>query len=278
MKTLKESILSSTNTGKVGKLAEVKEWFENTEDYKNIFRNSMTSIEVSIVGKKYKINIKSRLINYTKNNHFVFSFCEKDNDGKTMKYPIHSVSFNDSICDIDYIGLTFKDSSEFVEEVGTIVGKISFHGCDIDVIDSLPKNCNIINFYPYHKIGGTKETVVKKIKNIKLDSITTNVYHGGIKCMLPSIENITINKIMYITDTMVGRFALENSKNNKTTKRIFTDVVGNEFNEFFKNNNVKPEDCYFCPLEQKSRSKIGRIRYNKIIDKWEYNETNMTLY
>ena len=274
MKTLKESILSSTKTGKVGKLAEVKDWFENTQSYKSIFSNSMTTVDVSIVGKKYKINIKNRVHKAQKDRAYEFSFCEKDNDGKTMKYPIHSVVVDDNICDIAYIDLKFKNSDEFVEEVGTIIGRLNFHGCDIDNINSLPKNCNVLGFYSYHKIGGSKETVVNKIKDIKLDSIVTNVYYGGFKCMLPSIKNITINKMMYITDTMVGHFALEMTKRNK---QVFTDIVGNEFNDFFAHNNVDINKCYFAPLDIKRKNKVGKIIYNKKTKQWEFEEITTVL-
>lgn len=266
MKTLKESILSSTKTGKEKILNDVKEWFENTEWYK-IYAVSRSNIQVSAVGKKYKINIVMLPDDVQKIPHRV-AFTKKDNGSDKMKYPIHSVCINERPCNIEYRGLKFKDSSEFVE---TLSETLALFGCEIDTIDSLPNGCNSVSFNSYNNTGRFNPTTVNNIKNISVNSIYTDTIFGGLSCMLNDINNIRVRKEMYITDGMLGWYSLEKDK------KTFTKTASDMLTDFFDKNKVKRENCLFIPTNNLAigcdMADMAKIKFDEESKRWKITKT-----
>jgi hypothetical protein len=255
MRTIKESILSSTKTGINKFLTEVEEWIRNTKFFK-YGSSPITRVEVIPIDGKYQIKITNFKIKIN-----LFNFEKEDNNGKYMDYPIHSIIINGIYCDIRYTEIEFKSSNDFVSKVSE---RIIFNGCKIDNIDSIPENCRYINFSGIQKIGSRKDTVVGSINNISLSSIITDELLGGFDCFLPDIKNIKIKDVFFITDKMLGWYSLE--KNNKT----FTKTASDELTDFFKNNKINPKNVLFCPLNKNSMYSLGKIEFNENIGLWEF--------
>lgn len=255
MITLKESILSSTKTGMNKILTEVEEWIRNTNFFKTE-GTPLSKVKVIPIDGKYQIKITN-----FKNKTNLFDFEKEDNKGKYMDFPIHSIIINGIYCDIRYTEIEFKSSNDFVSIVSE---RLIFHGCKIDKIDSIPENCNSISLLGIQKIGSRKDSVVGSIKNISIDSITTNHLLGGFDCLLSDIKNTKIKNVFFITDKMLGWFSLE--KDNKT----FTKTASDELTNFFKNNKINPKVCYFCPLNKNSLHALGKIEFNESTGLWEF--------
>ena len=94
MRTIKESILSSTKTGMNKILSEVEEYIKNTRFFKR-GSNPLSKVEVIPIDGKYQIKITR-----FKGTPNIFIFDKEDNKGKYMDYPIHSIIINGIYCDI----------------------------------------------------------------------------------------------------------------------------------------------------------------------------------
>jgi hypothetical protein len=255
MRTIKESILSSTKTGINKFLTEVEEYIRNTRCFKT-GSSPLSKVEVIPIDGKYQIKITNFKMPIN-----IFDFEKEDNKGKYMDYPIHSIIINEIYCDIRYTEIEFKSSKDFVSKVSE---RILFQGCKIDKIDSVPENCKYYNFFGMQKIGSRKDTVIDSIKNISLSCIITDDSQGGFDCLLSDIKNIKIKSMFFITDKMLGWYSLE--KNNKT----FTKTASDELTDFFKNNKINPKNVLFCPLNKNSMYSLGKIEFNENIGLWEF--------
>lgn len=255
MRTIKESILSSTKTGMNKILSEVEEYIRNTRFFKT-GSNLLTKVKVIPIDGKYQIKITN-----FKGSSNIFLFEKDDNKGKYMDYPIHSIITNDIYCDIIYTEIEFKSSDDFVSKISE---RLIFQGCKIDEINSVPENCRYYNFMGIQKIGSRKDTSIGSIKNISLSSIITDNLLGGFDCLLSDIKNIKIKDMFFITDKMLGWYSLE--KDDKT----FTKTASDELTNFFKNNKIDPKICYFCPLNRNSKYYFGNIKFNESTGLWEF--------
>jgi hypothetical protein len=255
MKTIKESILSSTKTGMNKILSEVEEYIKNTKFFKRV-SNPLSKVKVIPIDGKYQIKITN-----FKSSSNIFIFDKEDNKGKYMDYPIHSIIVNGIYCDIIYTEIEFKSSNDFVSKVSE---RVIFQGCKIDEIDSVPENCRYYNFMGIQKIGSRKDTSIGSINNISMSSIITDNLLGGFDCLLSDIKNIKIKDMFFITDKMLGWYSLE--KDNKT----FTKTASDELTNFFKNNKIEPKNVYFCPLNKNAKYYLGKIEFNKNTGLWEF--------
>jgi hypothetical protein len=263
MKTLYESILSSTKSGRAVEAEKVLKWFKSTRCYIMNFNFSEPDFLDAKPSKnnsweiELKITDNSRLLEY-------WNFDKQDSGGSgILPYRISAIVINGKPVNINYQRLKFKDSDDYAQEVGSF---ITFCGCTIDKVDGTPKNCDEINFLFAHSLGGGEGNTVKEIKNIKVDKFLLNMWgDDGLWCRLDKIKGITVKQEMQICEGMLGGFAFE-----KGNKRFLKDA-GELFTTFFKNNNVKPENCIFIPSKwSNSKFKKGKIKYNEKTDTWTF--------
>lgn len=273
MKSLYESILTSTKAGKNFDAEKVIEWFKSTNYYKRNLEVYDLRITADYKNGKWAIDIVGDPKDSTFIKNVWFYELEKfdtQNNSGVLPYKLHSISKNGEPININYHALKFKDSSEFVEEVHNF---ISLCGCEVDKIDSLPKNCKEIKFAYKHMIGGGRPTVIKEMKNITVDKFTQdNIFsrRGGLALNVNRIKNITVKDEMFISDEMLGYYSLD--KGGRKFKRDASDML----NEFFKNNKVDPKICKFIVTENNnSKYKSGSIWYDKEEDLWHFKGEQM---
>ena len=167
MKSLKESILKSTKTGKSAVIQKAIENFKNIKHIKyNVylrdFLNDEKLITAESVGKMIKININTKSIEVNPLYLETIPITQKDISSGYLDN-IHSIWIDGKCCNITYSECKLKDADEYIKEVGELV---YFCGCEIDNITSIPKNCKKLCF-------GTSMSKPSKLKgeirDIKLD-------------------------------------------------------------------------------------------------------------
>ena len=258
MKTIYESILSSTNSGKEKIVSGLKDWVVENLNYTggNLFKaNKLYGIDVKVKNGGYSINVNTGW----DSDWFRFDSWVKD----TEKY-VHSVKdikINNKAVNVYYAGINFSKTDSFVD---TVSERLVLSGGEFEIINKLPKNCRKIFFDWRHQIGGGKPVRVKQICDIAVDDFNVSQHSSGystLSCMLSNIKNITVRNKMLITDGMLGYSALEKGA------RMFTEETSAMLDEFFKDNNVDPSVVVFLPNPQQSKKNL-RIYYNKDKERW----------
>ena len=269
MKSLYESILTSTGSGKNFEAQKVVEWFKSTQDYVRQLAIYNTQIKAELTKNgKWIIDI----IGEPEDNIFIKQIwgynlekADTKNASGVLPYKIHSITKNGEPMNVNYHALKFKDSSEFVEEVRDFK---SLWGCEIDTINSLPKNCEEIYFSYKHMIGGGHATSVKTLKNITVDKFSQDEFSrsGGLSLNLKNIKNLTVKDKMCICDEMLGYFSLD--RGGRKFKKDASDML----TEFFKNNHVDPKKCVFIASRNNdcTKFKSGTIWYDKKEELWHF--------
>lgn len=263
MITLYESILSSTKAGKDKVITPVIDWF-----LKNITAQSYKLNREDVTAEPIKGEWKI-IVNKPELGHMIcyFRFTQYNSeDGINLPYKIHSIEVNGKLSDISYTKLDFYKNSDFAKEVRS---KINFCNCYIDSITDVPKNCRILSFSHYL---GDGPTVVSKIEDIDVNmlqcfhNINNDEYRCGLDINIRKIRNCKIRQTMHIAEGMLkiqGDAIMPNGKD-------FSPAAQVVLKEFFKNNDVKPENCKFFPYVSKRKSVFGTIEYNKRKDKYIY--------
>ena len=261
MKSLYESILSSTHAGKAAEALKVVEWYKSTQQYMMFFKFGNYEVKATPKGAYWIIDIDGD----TSTSIDSISFYKSDtpNASGVLPYNIYCVRGNGKITNINYQQLKFKDSRDMVQEVRNYV---NFTGCEIDKLDKLPKGCTEIDVNYGHALGGGSPTVIREIKNIKLKKIVqTSIFRGGLSCRLSNIKNITVTDAMYICDEMLGYYSLD--KGNSKFKPEASEML----TEFFKNNKVDPKICKFIPSDNNNtKSKSGTIHFDEKANIWRF--------
>lgn len=260
MKTLYESILSSTKAGLQGEKQKVIDWIKNSEYYRRNFLHNAISdesqIEVEMKNGKWKVYFTKTIIK----PEIFFIYKTDLVDGK-IPFKIHSYYVNGDIINAGYHNIEITED-DLVEEVND---KICFIGTTINSLTKIPKGCKILQFDYGHNIGGGSPTVVKgKIQNISLQTISQGCSNkgSGLSCNLKNIKNITVKNTMYISDEMLGYFSLAKGK------KYFEKVPSDMLTDFFKDNNVKPENCKFVPGTLSTKYKSYDIKFDKNKGLW----------
>ena len=151
---------------------------------------------------------------------------------------------------------------DLVEEVNDSIALI---GTTINSITKLPKGCKNLFLNYGHSLGGGSSTYVKgKIHNITIDNLFQGSSHkgSGLTCNLKNIKNITVKNTMYISDEMLGYYSLAKGK------KYFEQVPSDMLTDFFKDNNVKPENCKFVPGVLKTRYDVYDIKLDEKKGLW----------
>ena len=260
MKTLYESILSSTKAGLQGEKQKVIEWIKNSEGYKRSFlpnaRRDDIPVDVEMKNGKWKVFF-SDMIRIPK----TFTINRIDLiDGK-IPFKIHSYYVNGKIINASYQNIEITED-DLVEEVND---SITFIGTTINTITKLPKGCKYLFMEYGHNIGGGSPTYVKgKIHNITIDNLCIGSSHkgSGLSCNLKNIKNITVKNGMDLSDEMLVYFSLAKGK------KYFEKVPSDMLTDFFKDNNVKPENCRFVPGSLSTKYKFYDIKFDEKKGLW----------
>jgi hypothetical protein len=260
MKTLYESILSSTKAGLQGEKQKVIEWIKNTECYRRNFlpnaRHDNIPVEVEMQNGKWKVYFSDMLRN-TK----AFTINRMDLvDGK-IPFKFHSFYVNGDIINSNYQNIEITED-DLVEEVNDSIALI---GTTINSITKLPKGCKNLFLNYGHSLGGGSSTYVKgKIHNITIDNLFQGSSHkgSGLTCNLKNIKNITVKNTMDISDEMLGYFSLAKGK------KYFEKVPSDMLTDFFKDNNVKPENCRFIPGTLTTKHNLYDLKFNEKKGLW----------
>lgn len=270
MKSLYESILGSTRTGKAGEAIKVVEWFKSTLHYQSFLKSGSRNYQSFFESADVKATPKGAywIIDMDGDtsvsmDSIKFYKADTPNGSGVLPYNIYCVRVNGKITNISYNQLKFKDSIDMVQEVRE---SVTFTGCEIGKLDRLPKGCTEVIVNYMHAIGGGYPTSIKEIKDIKLKKIIqSNIFRGGLSCMLSNIKNISVTDEMYICDEMLGYYSLD--KGNSKFKPEASEML----TEFFKNNKVDPNICKFIPSDNNNtKSESGTIRFDEKTNIWRF--------
>lgn len=265
MKTLYESILSSTRSGKDVIITDFLDWFmrnNSVQTYK-IKRENVNAIPNH---EAWDIKITKESTGRTP---WIFTFTDYDlTDSLKLPYKINTISVNDKIADIHYTGLDLTDYKDWATE---IYNKINFCNCNIEKITKLPERCRILSFSAF---TGKGPTHVEKIEGISVGMI--KCFHSipgnsGLYINLNKIKNCKIDTAMQISEQML--MLRENAfLSGRSKKKEFSPQAQRVLKQFFDDNNVKVENCKFFPKKNNtiSLSHVGNIEYNKRKDKYYY--------
>lgn len=255
MKTLYESILSSTKSGLQGEKQKVIEWIKNSECYRRNFlpyaKRDDVSVDVEIKNGKWKVFFSDML-----RNPKAFTINRMDLiDGK-IPFKFHSYYVNNDIINASYqnIEITEEDLVEEVESNITLIGST------INSLTKLPKDCKNLFMNYGHRLGGGSPTYIKgKIHNITIDNLYQVSSHkgSGLTCNLKNIKNITVKNTMDISDEMLGYYSLAKGK------KYFEQVPSDMLTDFFKDNNVKPENCRFIPGTLTTKHNLYDLKFDE---------------
>ena len=258
MKTLYESILSSTRSGASGLKELVIEWAKNSDNFRYV---KEYTIDAKPKGDGWILYIESDWL-HVDSKSFEIGMKETNGTGK-IPYNIHSVYINGKLARIAYRRLVLTEDDICNETSG-----LNFISCTLKNIKSLPKSCKSIFFVYGHNLGGGSGTRVQEIKNISLDSfhVICSGDRSGLHCLLSSIKGLNVKNKMQISDGMLGYNSL--MRGNKR----FTPEASALLDKFFEENKVKPEQCEFLPCNNKLKFEKAKIYKDDKAGCWKLGE------
>lgn len=245
MKSLYESILSSTRSGASGLKELVIEWAKNSDNFRYV---KEYTIDAKPKGDGWILYIDSDWL-HVDTKSFEIGMKETDGTGK-IPYNIHSVYINGKLARMAYRRLVLTENDICKETSG-----LNFISCTLKNVKSLPKNCKSLAFVYGHNLGGGSGTRVQEIKNLSIDNfyVICSGDRSGLHCLLSSIKGLEVKNKMQISDGMLGYNSL--MRGNKK----FTPEAGALLDSFFKENKVKPEQCEFLPCNNKLKYEKAEI-------------------
>lgn len=263
MKTLYESILGSTKSGKASIEEQIIEYVKSCLEYKSCFNyvENKPIIEVRWEGNTAIVNI----IPQGKGFYDDWRIYQEELDIKPKE--LDYIEFNGVPTNQNYFGVRLKNSKELPSKVQDFV---EFIGCKIGIIDSLPTGCERLIFSCAIYSGSKKSNTVKQIKNLNLKKLETKTYTKGEGLNCP-LENIYNNKIdeMYICIEMLGNpKQITNIFETISRQNYLKEEFSNRITEFDKNNKIGKiifvhQDGY------------GEITFDKQKNLWKYRKKNL---
>lgn len=231
MKTVYESILTSTNTGAASMGNKIEEWVKNLSSYKTFDKFVSVKVVLEKSGfvvyyKKEDEGIKSKyLITLTKLDFENSLYNKKWNISKFVE------ETSGRTADVVFSNVNVEDCNMPKE----VHHSVTFIGCVIN-ISKLPKNCSDLFFQYMNSLsGGYGNRIVKPLKNMNIQHVYTEQHWRGQSSLATIVnsafEHCTIGYIE-ITDGMLGYYSID--KGN----RKFTSSAEEILNEFDKKNNV----------------------------------------
>ena len=258
MKTIYESILSSTRSGKDEIVSGLKDFIIKDFDHStnNMFGlNRVDKINIEPKNGLFAIDIKTDY----KGDYIRFD--KWFDDTLNFVHQIESVCINKKPVNVTYCGIDFVKNEKFVS---VVKDTLTIRGGNILLLNSLPKNCKTINFDYMNDLGGGSPVRVKEIRDITVNDFVVSQRANGtstLSCNIDRIKNITVLNKMYITDGMLGYASLE--KGARTFEKETSDML----DRFFKNNNVDPAKVVFLPNPKQSKKQMS-LYYNKNKQRW----------
>ena len=231
MKTVYESILTSTNAGAVSMGNQIEEWVKSLSSYKNIDKFVSVKVVLEKSGfvvyyKKEDEGIRSKyLITFTKLDFENSLYNKKWNIAKFVE------ETSGRTADVVFSNVNVEDCNMPKE----VHRSVTFIGCTIN-ISKLPKNCSDLFFQYMNSLsGGYGNRIVKPLKNMNIQNVYTEQHWRGQSSLATIVnsafEHCTIGYIE-ITDGMLGYYSID--KGN----RKFTSSAEEILNEFDKKNKV----------------------------------------
>ena len=267
MKSLYESILSSTKAGKDRVITDFLDWFMRNNSVQ-LYKIKREEVDAIPNHGAWDIKITKE---YSSRTIWSFTFTDFDlTDSLKLPYKINTIRVNDKIADIHYTGLDLTDYKDLATEV---YNKINFCNCNIEKITRIPERCRILSFSAF---TGKGPTHVEKIEGINVGMIKcfhTVPGNPGLYINLNKIKNCKIETMQISEEMLMLR---ENAfLKGRSTKKEFSPQAQRVLKQFFDDNNVKVENCKFFPDKNNmvSLSHVGRIEYNKRKDKYYYTPT-----
>ena len=266
MQSLYESILKSVGSGKARVSEEVVAWIRKTNwflyKYTRMDGNQFVydaEIEAEPApGNSWKINFvtKKEIPDYK------FELGDTYFNGKQydkLPFNIYSVSVNKKVINVEYERLEFNDTSEIVKEVKN---EVTFRGCTLNKITSVPKNCKTLRFVYANSLSGQQICRVNnEISGIELDTFEVN--YNGLSCNLDKFKNVKINSRFECCPWMVGSPYDAFERGGKLFKQSASDLIW----KFFQNN--KCEMTRFMFIEEKKKL-LGAIKLDKKTGRFRY--------
>lgn len=265
MKTLHESILSTTKAGKYGRADKVKEWFIQ-------YNNQSTNLKVSGPEDVEVIDHNGEAYTIVIHNHgrraAIYGF-----DGKEigmmgaqkgphglymMPYNIQEIYYKDTPADIYYTGLEFKTYSAKKSPIDYSVTSVYvFYDCFIDEINSLPQHVKSVT------LVRCKTGTVKDLNLVHL-GIVLHRYSNDLSQFPKNMQN---NKIMELR--IRGNFCIVLGLNDNYLSRSYKNrgkylYINDKATDFIK--------------DIRKRNKIGDIVVSDANDKIRYDEVRKKYY
>lgn len=265
MKTLHESILSTTKVGKYGRADKVKEWFIQ-------YNNLSTNIKVSGPEDVEVIDHDGQVYTIVIHNHgrrsAIYGF-DADIIGKMgatkgphglymMPYNIQEVYYKDTPADIYYTNLEFKTYSAKKSPIDYSVSSVyRFYDCFIDEINSLPQHVREV---------GLVRCQTGTVKNLNLEhlGIVLHRYSKDLSQFPKSMQN---NKIQELQ--IRGNFCIVLGLNDKYMDRSYK----NQGKYLYINDNATN-----LINNVRKYNKIGDIVVSNAKDYLRYDETRKKYY
>ena len=231
MKTVYESILTSTNTGAASMCNQIEKWVKSLSSHKTFDKFASVKVVLEKSGfvvyyKKEDEGIRSKyLITFTKLDFENSLYNKKWNIAKFVE------ETSGRTADVVFSNVNVEDCNMPKE----VHRSVTFIGCTIN-ISKLPKNCSDLFFQYMNSLsGGYGNRIVKPLKNMNIQNVYTEQHWRGQSSLATIVnsafEHCTIGYIE-ITDGMLGYYSID--KGN----RKFTSSAEEILNEFDKKNKV----------------------------------------
>lgn len=256
MKTVYESILTSTGAGAANISNQIEEWVKNLSLYKSL--DKFVSVKAVLEKSGFVVYYKRETGSH--GNQFFITFTKLDFENSLYNKKWNIAKFVEEgsgrTADVSFQNVNVEDCNMPKE----VDHSVTFIGCTIN-ISKLPENCTDLYFQYMNSLsGGYGCRVVKPFKNIKIQRVFTAQHWKGQSSLATIVnsafENCTIGYIE-ITDGMLGYYSIE--KGN----RKFTSSAEEILNEFDKKNNVTTMIYQYAPDKKKSMYTKGVINKDK---------------
>lgn len=240
MKTIYESILTSTNAGAASMGNQIEEWVKSLSSYKTV--DKFVSVKVVLEKSGFVVYYKRETDNRRNKSVIAFTKLDFENSLYNNKWNISKFvdETNGRTADVIFVNVNVEDCNMPKE----VDNSVTFIGCVIN-ISKLPKNCVDLYFkYMGSLSGGHGNRIVKPLKNMNIQHVYTEQHWRGetsLATIVSSVfENCTIDYIE-ITDGMLGYYSID--KGN----RKFMSSAEEILNEFDKKNKVTKIIYQYAP-------------------------------
>ena len=256
MKTVYESILTSTNAGAASMGNQIEKWVKSLSSYKTFDKFVSVKVVLEKSGfivyyKKEDESIKSKyLITLTKLDFENSLYNKKWNIAKFVE------ETSGRTADVVFSNVNVEDCNMPKE----VDHSVTFIGCVIN-ISKLPKNClDLYLKYMSSLSGGHGNRIVKPLKNMNIQNVFVEQHWRGQSSLATIVssafENCTIDYIE-ITDGMLGYYSIE--KGN----RKFSSSAEEILNEFDKKNHVTNIIYQYAPDKTRKKYDTGIVIKDK---------------